>query len=334
MRLGLSAETYRWIAFPWMRTDNSKFRATGHYAPYTLSTAPPKLDAFVPDWLLARSVAHGLKVLTCDVGLLGDIVQARAFGQRCTAVGVELLGSVSLDLAAGPDAWDTASSTQDAARFDAEQASSLRTGWIGASEMAIASVAMTLAKAAGISTLSLVHGQPGRAHRYDSSEPVARQLDHIASNASSLVPEAAALELTLALEPHMDFRCVEFVRVIEAVGSSNLRLVFDVANPLSVNEDPLDAVVRVAPYTVATHLRDMRVQALTEIATGAFFHTPIGEGSVPLAEILQVLNDECPNAGQLPCCLKVVTRPEHDVEAWLMASVASVRENHAPYWSD
>ena len=332
MRLGLSAETYRWIAFPWMRVDNPKFRATGHYAPYTLSTTPPKLDAFVPDWLLARSVAHGLKVLTFDVGLLGDIAQARAFGQRCTAVGVELLGSVSLDLAAGPDSWDAASSTQDAARFDAEHASSLQTGWIGASEMAIASVAMTLAKAAGVSMLSLVHGQPGRAHRYDKSEPVACQLDRMASNASSLVPEAAALGLTLALEPHMDFRCAEFVRVIEAVGSSNLRLVFDVAMPLSVNEDPLEAAVRVAPYTVATHLRDMRVQALTEIATGAFFHVPIGEGSVPLAEILQVLNEECPNSGQLPCCLKVVTRPEHDAEAWLMASIAKVRDDHGSYW--
>jgi len=47
-----------------------------------------------------------------------------------------------------------------------------------------------------------------------------------------------------------------------------------------------------------------------------------------------VLHDECPNAASLPCCFKVVTRPEHDVEAWLTASVASVREKYAAYWSD
>ena len=73
MRLGLSAETYRWIAFPWMRTDRSAFRASGHYAPYTLSADPPAVDAFVPDWLLERTVSHGLSVLALDVGLLGDL---------------------------------------------------------------------------------------------------------------------------------------------------------------------------------------------------------------------------------------------------------------------
>ena len=49
VRLGLSAETYRWLAFPWMRVDRPDFRSTGHYAPYTLSVTPPAPDADVPE---------------------------------------------------------------------------------------------------------------------------------------------------------------------------------------------------------------------------------------------------------------------------------------------
>ena len=152
------------------------------------------------------------------------------------------------------------------------------------------------------------------------------------SNVSLLIPRAEALGLTLALEPHMDYRSRELLEVVEAIGSPTLRLVFDFSDPLSVNEDPLDAARHVAPYVAAVHIRDMRVQALTEIATGAFFHTPLGEGNVPLLEILQVLNDRASNTSSLPCCLKVVTRPEHDVEHWLGASIEWLRTRSSVDW--
>ena len=188
----------------------------------------------------------------------------------------------------------------------------------------IAATAIRLAADAGASVLSLVHGQPDRPNRYSPRPILADQLKRIESNARTLLPLAADMGVTLALEPHMDYRCAEFVRVIEAVASPNLRLVLDVASPLAVTEDPLDAARLVAPYVVATHLRDMRVQALTEVATGALFHTPIGEGHVPVDRILDILHDRSAEPDALIHCLKIVTRPEHDVEAWLTASLAMV----------
>ena len=322
------------MAFPWMRADTPGFRSSGHYAPYILSTEVPAPDTYLPDWLLARTLAHGLRVLTLDVGLLGDKSMAESFGRRCTAAGVDLLGSVSLDLCGGDEQWKLGSTDEDSAWFDPERAGPLHTGWIGSSERSIALEAMRRARAAGISVLSLVHGHPDRGHRYTRTIPVDEYVDRMTRNVATLVPQAETHGLVLALEPHMDFRCAEFVQVVTAVNTSHLGLVMDFADPLSVNEDPLVAVREAAPHVVGVHLRDMRVQALTEIATGAFFHTPIGDGSVPIGEMLQVLHEECPNGTSLPCCFKVVTRPEHDVEAWLTASVARVRENHAPYWSD
>ena len=325
MRFGLSADTYRWIAYPWMRADRPAFRAASHYAPHILSVNPPDPEADLPNWLLDRVRAHGLSALTMDLGLLKNRDHASAFGARCADAGVQILGSVSADLVAGSDRWGHAASEGSTAHFDQERASSLQSGWTGDSEASIAAIAIRLAADAGASVLSLVHGQPDRPNRYSPQPVLADQLRRIESNVQSLLPLAADLGVTLALEPHMDYRFAELVPIVEAVASPNLRLVLDVASPLAVTEDPLDAARLAAPYVVATHLRDMRVQALTEIATGALFHTPIGEGHVPVDRILDILHDRSVEPDALIHCLKIVTRPEHDVEAWLTASLATVR---------
>jgi sugar phosphate isomerase/epimerase len=290
------------------------------------------MDTFVPDWLLDRVIAHDGNVLALDVGLLGDLSLATEFGQRCEAAGVQLLGSVSLDLDAASDRWEGASISGNSACFDPTRAGPLKTGWLGSSEMAIFDMAMAICQAAGISVLSLIHGQPGRSNRYVGPGSVANRLARMQSNVSLLIPRAEALGLTLALEPHMDYRSTELLQVVEAIGSPTLRLIFDFSDPLSVNEDPLDAARHVAPYVAAVHIRDMRVQALTEIATGAFFHAPLGEGNVPLLEMLQVINDSASSGSSLPCCLKVVARPEHDVEHWLEASIEWLRTRSSVDW--
>lgn len=326
MRLGLSADTYRWIAYPWMRADRSAFRASSHYAPHTLSVDPPNPEDDLPDWLLDRVLAHGLTELTLDVGLLEKRARASCFGIRCADAGIQILGSVSVNLATHPDRWEPAASKGSTARFDPSRASTLQSGWIGESQASVAATAIRLAADAGAPILSLVHGQPDRPNRYSPQPDLADQLQRIESNVRTLLPLAADKGVTLALEPHMDYRCAELVSVVEAIASPHLRLVLDVASPLAVTEDPLHAARLSAPYVVATHLRDMRVQALTEIATGALFHTPIGEGHVPVEQILDTVNRRSPDPSKIIHFLKIVTRPEHDVEAWLSASLARVRD--------
>jgi len=325
VRLGLSADTYRWIAYPWMRADRPDFRASSHYAPHILTVDPPDTESDVPNWLLDRVVALGLNALTMDLGLLGSRDRAAAFGARCADAGIRLLGSVSVDLVADSDRWGRPSAAAPKVHFDPTKAGVLTRGWIGDSEASIAAMAIDLAAEAGAPILSLVHGQPDRINRYSPLLDLAGQLKRIESNVRTLLPLAAGMGVTLALEPHMDYRCAELVPVVEAVASPDLRLVLDVASPLAVTEDPLDAARLSAPYVVATHLRDMRVQALTEVATGALFHTPIGQGHVPVEQILDTLNHRSPDPSSVIHCLKIVTRPEHDVEAWLRASLARVR---------
>ncbi len=325
MRLGLSAQTYRWVAFPWMRVDRPEFRATSHHAPYDLTVEPPDGIDDLPDWLLERALAHDLTALSLDVGWLGDAARAREFGAWCADAGVQVLGAVSVNLAADPECWQRPAAAGAWARFDPARATSLRSGWDGDAEASIAAAAMSATAAAGAPLLSLVHGEPGRVDRFARRPSLAVQLARIERNVRSLLPLARDLGLTLAVQPHMDYRCAELVEVVERVDSPHLRLVFDTAAPLAANEDPLEAARRAAPFTAATHLRDMRVQALTEIASGAFFHAPIGEGHVPIQDILRIMQQGAPDPDGLTHCLETVTRPEHDVEAWLTASLATVR---------
>ena len=217
--------------------------------------------------------------------------------------------------------------------FDMSRATAVRTGWTGDAPFDIVVRAMELAQAAGARVLSLVHGQPGRPNHY-TKETLHRRADR----PDHRQPRDAAAHrrrhgLTLATENHMDYRCSEFALVHEGLGASTLRHVFDFADSMAVNEDPLDGVRHVARYTVATHLRDMRAQPITQVATGAFYHAPIGLGSVPIRAMLDILQAEAPDPEGLCHYVEVVPRPDYDTEHWLTASLDWLRTECDAYWS-
>ncbi|MCY4115197.1 MAG: TIM barrel protein [Chloroflexi bacterium] len=338
MKLGLSHETYRWVAFPWMRSDDPEFVGEMQAPIYLRGIAPPPAGELPIDWMVDRVVAHGLSSLAMECGWFQDTDRAHAFRDRMTERNLTYLASASVDLAAAPDEWG--SGTFDPARgsrrmptFDMSQATAMRTGWTGGAPFDIALRAMELARAAGARVLSLVHGQPGRPNHYTKDPNIDEQIDRMIRNLGTLLPIADEMGLTLATENHMDYRCSEFALVHEGLGSTTLRHVFDFADSMAVNEDPLDGVRHVARHTVGTHLRDMRAQPITRVATGAFYHAPIGLGSVPIQTMLAILQAEAPNPEDLHHYVEVVPRPDYDTEHWLTASLDWLRTECAAYWS-
>ena len=181
--------------------------------------------------------------------------------------------------------------------------------------------------------LSIVHGAPDRPNRFTKEPPLAQQVERMIQNLHTLMPVAESMGLVLTNEAHMDYGCTELAEVLEAVDSPWLRHTFDFGDPVFVNEDPLEAVGKVAKYTVATHIKDLDISPLTEIALGAVFHTPIGSGRVPVKEILAVLQAEAPDPESLHHCLEVTPRQDHDVGLWVEASLAWLQENCADYWT-
>ena len=70
---------------------------------------------------------------------------------------------------------------------------------------------------------------------------------------------AAEASLQLALLPHLDYRAVELVEVMERVDHPALRMAFDTANPFPVCEEPVEAARIALPHAVAIALKDVQI---------------------------------------------------------------------------
>ena len=127
-------------------------------------------------------------------------------------------------------------------------------------------------------------------NRFRSDPPLKEQLELCVENSRPIAKVAEDLGITLAMENHLDYRASEIVQIIEGVGSSNLRFLFDMGNTVVVIEDPVEAAKVAAPYTVLCHLKDVRILPWTPSAlyVAAIFAAPLGRGNV---DILQILRD-------------------------------------------
>ena len=117
-------------------------------------------------------------------------------------------------------------------------------------------------------------------------------LSWIATGLTRCLDDAAAAGVTLLYENHVrgylwqhhDFTqpCEKFLGVLARIDSPVFQVLFDVANPLVLSEDPLDLLARVRPRLGAVHISDVRRR-------GEFGPTTIGTGVAPIREVLGLL---------------------------------------------
>ena len=122
------------------------------------------------------------------------------------------------------------------------------------------------------------------------------QLPYIAQNARKITEYAAAQGIQTCTENHgvvaQDSDRLE--RLFNAVAHDNYGLLVDIGNFLCVDEDPIHAVSRVAPYAIHVHIKDMRVRntsvgSMTMTRGGNYLKgTVVGEGDVPVKQCLQI----------------------------------------------
>jgi sugar phosphate isomerase/epimerase len=68
-----------------------------------------------------------------------------------------------------------------------------------------------------------------------------------------------AADVRVLIENHSDFTPDEYVELIETVGAERLGVFLDLINPISVLQDPLPVVRRLAPWAVGGHVKDFRM---------------------------------------------------------------------------
>lgn len=108
------------------------------------------------------------------------------------------------------------------------------------------------------------------------------------------VQVAADHGIKLAIENHIDFTAKEILQLIDEVGSPYLGVNFDTGNFARLLDDPIKGMELLAQHTLATHIKDLRVNPAASVDDWFFFSTtPVGEGFIDnlrLARLLKKAN--------------------------------------------
>jgi 3-oxoisoapionate decarboxylase len=121
-------------------------------------------------------------------------------------------------------------------------------------------------------------------------EPHGPQLERLSRLFRQAVPVAEAYGIRLAVENHIDFNAQEMLSLLRSVDSPFLGINFDTGNFVRLLDDPVQAMDALAPYTYATHIKDLQIQRGVPANEWYFFSsTPVGEGVVDNAKLIQKL---------------------------------------------
>lgn len=142
------------------------------------------------------------------------------------------------------------------------------------------------ASAIGASVMRVV----GSSLRY-RSEPHGPQLAKLTRMFSDAAALAQRAGVKLAIENHIDYNSDEILQLLKDVNSPNLGVNFDSGNFLRVLDDPVEAMHKLAPHVLATHIKDLRpVKGVPADAWHFFSCVPTGDGLIQNEGLARILS--------------------------------------------
>ena len=121
-------------------------------------------------------------------------------------------------------------------------------------------------------------------------EPHQPQIERLTKMFKEAIKVAEDYDVKMAVENHIDFTSDEILQLLEKVDSPYLGLNFDTGNFLRLLDDPIKGMEKLAKYTYATHIKDLKVQRGVAPDEWYFFSsTPVGEGYVDNQKLAQML---------------------------------------------
>jgi len=131
--------------------------------------------------------------------------------------------------------------------------------------------------------------------------------------------------IKLAIENHIDFTAKEILQIVEAVGSPHLGVNFDTGNFARLLDDPIKAMELLAKHTLATHIKDLRVNPKASVDDWFFFSsTPVGAGFIDNLRLARSLK-QAGYQGFLAMELDFLHPDFDDEDAAVATSVAALR---------
>ena len=125
--------------------------------------------------------------------------------------------------------------------------------------------------------------------RFEDHGPQIQKLSRMFTNAMKV---ADTYGIKLADENHIDYNADEMLELIHNVNHPNFGINFDTGNFLRVLDDPIQGMEKLARYTFATHVKDLKINPQAAVNDWYFFScTPVGDGLVDNQKLAQLLKD-------------------------------------------
>jgi sugar phosphate isomerase/epimerase len=143
---------------------------------------------------------------------------------------------------------------------------------------------LDVARALGADVMRIVGGS-----RHTRPASWTEHRDRLVAMLRPLAEAAAENGVTLALENHTDLATDELLEILAAVNLPALGVCLDTGNQLRVFEDPLASAERLAPFTRATHVKDVGVLPGNPREFQFWPSVPLGRGLVDPARVVAIL---------------------------------------------
>jgi len=151
------------------------------------------------------------------------------------------------------------------------------------------------------------------------------------------LPVLEKFRMPLGLENHKDWTADEMVALIKRHSSEFLGVCLDTGNNISLLDEPMDLVAKLAPLAVTTHFKNVGVK---EYPDGFLLsEVPLGQGILNLVQVVDIIRKARPQARlnlemitrdplQVPCLTDAywVTFPERNGE-YLARTLRLVRDH-------
>jgi sugar phosphate isomerase/epimerase len=143
---------------------------------------------------------------------------------------------------------------------------------------------LEFARAVGANVMRIVGGS--RRTRPHSWAVHKRRLTGMLNKA---VRQAERHGIVLAIENHIDMLADEIVDLVKSIDSPWLGICLDTGNNLRLFEDPLVVAERLAPWTRATHVKDLTALGGDPKEFTFWPSVPLGEGLVDIGKVIRFL---------------------------------------------
>jgi 3-oxoisoapionate decarboxylase len=153
--------------------------------------------------------------------------------------------------------------------------------------------AVVVAREAGATSLRVVCLLGRRYEMFDTLDGWKEAVKGFHRQIEAALPIVERHRMRLGLENHKDWRVDEQVELLRRYSSEYLGVTLDTGNNLSILDDPMETVEKLAPYTFNVHLKDI---ALEETEQGFLMsEVPLGEGLLDIPRMTDTIRRERPD---------------------------------------